>query len=46
MPECHWRRQVYAYHKVINSVKNQGFTLEEETVKDDEIRLTVRKWTT
>jgi hypothetical protein len=38
--------QRYAYHKVVNSVKNQGFTLEEETVKDDEIRLTVRKWTT
>ena len=36
--------QRYAYNKVVEEVKVQGFTLEEEKVKDDEIHLTVRRW--
>ena len=36
--------QRYAYNKVVEEVKVQGFTLEEEKVKDDDIHLTVRRW--
>ncbi|MBN1947530.1 MAG: DUF1257 domain-containing protein [Bradymonadales bacterium] len=36
--------QRYAYNKVVKEVKQHGFTLEEENVKEDGIHLTVRRW--
>jgi len=37
--------QQYAYHRVVSEMKNQGFTMAEEEIDDQQnIRITVRRW--